>query len=129
MIWLGRFLIGVALLAGVAGCAITKDTQPPPAIDITGKWQGTWVSANQPAGGNGQIEMTVTQTGARFAGNVLVTGSGTDPSGLTEGFVTGNQVEISVPAGLTGRLTLNGDELTGRLAGISGYIVTMRRQK
>jgi hypothetical protein len=124
--WLWRLLIGAALLASAAGCA---STQPPPTIDITGKWQGTWVSANQPAGGSGQIEMTVTQTGSRFAGNVLVTGSGSDPSGLTEGFVTGNQVEISVPAGLTGRLTLNGDELTGRLAGISGYIVTLRRQK
>src|SRR5262245_50290975 len=126
MPWLGRLLIGAALLASAAGCA---STQPPPTIDITGKWQGTWISANQPAGGSGQIEMTVTQTGSRFAGNILVTGSGSDPSGLTEGFVTGNQVEISVPAGLTGRLTLNGDQLTGRLAGISGYIVTLRRQK
>jgi len=34
-----------------------------------------------------------------------------------------------VPAGATGRLTLNGDELTGKLAGISGWTVTMRRQK
>jgi hypothetical protein len=58
-----------------------------------------------------------------------VTGAGADPSGLTEGFVTGNQVEITVPAGATGRLTLNGDELTGKLAGISGWTVTMRRQK
>jgi hypothetical protein len=126
MIWLGRLLMGMVLLAGVAGCA---STQPPPTIDITGKWQGTWFSTNQPAGGSGQIEMTVMQTGPRFTGNLLVTGSGTDPSGLLEGFVTGNQVEITVPAGATGRLTLNGDELTGKLAGISGWTVTMRRQK
>ena len=126
MIWLGRLLMGVALLAGVAGCA---STQPPPTIDITGKWQGTWISTNQPAGGSGQIEMTVTQTGSRFSGNLLVTGSGSDPSGLTEGFVTGNQVEITVPAGATGRLTLDGDVLSGKLAGISGWTVTMRRQK
>jgi len=126
MIWLGRLLMGVALLAVVAGCA---STQPPPTIDITGKWKGTWISTNQPAGGNGQIEMTVTQTGSRFSGNLLVTGSGSDPSGLTEGFVTGNQVEITVPAGATGRLTLDGDVLSGKLAGISGWTVTMRRQK
>jgi len=126
MIWLGRLLMGVALLAVVAGCA---STQPPPTIDITGKWKGTWISTNQPAGGNGQIEMTVTQTGSRFSGNLLVTGSGSDPSGLTEGFVTGNQVEITVPAGATGRLTLDGDVLSGKLAGISGWTVTTRRQK
>ena len=126
MVWLGRLLMGVALLAVVAGCA---STQPPPTIDITGKWQGTWISTNQPAGGSGQIEMTVTQTGSRFSGNLLVTGSGSDPSGLTEGFVTGNQVEITVPAGATGRLSLDGDVLSGKLAGISGWTVTMRRQK
>ena len=126
MIWLGRLLTGVALLASVAGCA---STQPPPTIDITGKWQGTWISTNQPAGGSGQIEMTVTQSGSRFSGNLLVTGSGSDPSGLTEGFVTGNQVEITVPAGATVRLTLDGDVLSGKLAGISGWTVTMRRQK
>ena len=126
MIWLGRLLMGVALLAVVAGCA---STQPPPTIDITGKWQGTWISTNQPAGGSGQIEMTVTQSGSRFSGNLLVTGSGSDPSGLTEGFVTGNQVEITVPAGATGRLTLDGDVLSGKLAGISGWTVTLRRQK
>jgi hypothetical protein len=123
--WL-RLLAVVALLGGPTGCA---STQPPPTIDITGKWQGTWISANQPAGGSGQIEMSVTQTGSKFAGNVLITGAGNDPSGLTEGFVTGDQVEISVPAGLTGRLTVKGDEMTGRLAGISGFIVTLRRQR
>jgi len=123
---LWRLVIGVAILGSVAGCA---STQPPPAINITGKWQGTWVSTNQPAGGSGQIEMTVTQTGSRFSGNLLVTGSGSDPSGLTEGFVTGNQVEVTVPAGATGRLTLDGDVLSGKLAGISGWTVTMRRQK
>jgi hypothetical protein len=123
--WL-RLLAVVALLGGPTGCA---STQPPPTTDITGKWQGTWISANQPAGGSGQIEMSIAQTGSKFAGNVLITGAGNDPSGLTEGFVTGDQVEISVPAGLTGRLTVKGDEMTGRLAGISGFIVTLRRQR
>ena len=115
----------LAVLVGlVAGCA---STQPPPTIDITGKWQGTWISTNQPAGGNGQIEMTVKQTGAKWAGNLLVTGGLNDPSGLTEGFVTGNQVEIAVPAGMTGRLTVVGDQMTGQLAGMSGATITMRR--
>jgi hypothetical protein len=98
-------------------------------VDISGKWQGTWVSTNQPAGGSGQIEMTVTQTGSKYTGNILVTGGRNDPSGLTEGFVTGNQVEIAVPAGMTGRLTVNGDEMSGQIAGMSGAIVKLRRQR
>ena len=120
-----RLLVFMALL-GTVGCA---STQPASTVDISGKWQGTWVSTNQPAGGSGQIEMTVTQTGSKYTGNILVTGGLNDPSGLTEGFVTGNQVEIAVPAGMTGRLTVNGDELTGQIAGMSGAIVKLRRQR
>jgi len=118
-----RLLVFVVLLGSV-GCA---STQPPPTVDISGKWQGTWISANQPAGGSGQIEMTVKQTGSKYVGNILVTGGFNDPTGLTEGFVTGNQVEIAVPAGATGRLTVNGDEMSGTLGGTSGAIVKMRR--
>jgi len=120
-----RLLIFMALLVSV-GCA---STQPAPTVDISGKWLGTWVSTNQPAGGTGQIEMTVVQTGSKYNGNILVTGGLNDPSGLTEGFVTGNQVEIAVPAGMTGRLTVNGDEMTGQIAGMSGAIVKLRRQR
>ncbi len=120
-----RLLVFMALL-GTVGCA---STQSAPTVDISGKWQGTWVSTNQPAGGSGQIEMTVTQTGSKYAGNILVTGGRNDPSGLTEGFVTGNQVEIAVPAGMTGRLTVNGDEMAGQIAGMSGAIVKLRRQR
>ena len=120
-----RLVVFIAMLGSV-GCA---STQAPPTVDISGKWQGTWVSTNQPAGGSGQIEMTVKQTGSRYNGNILVTGSPNDPSGLTQGFVTGNQVEISVPAGMTGRLSVNGDEMGGSIAGMSGAKVTLRRQR
>jgi hypothetical protein len=98
-------------------------------VDISGKWVGTWVSTNQPAGGSGQIEMNVVQTGSKYTGNLLLTGGFNDPSGLTEGFVTGNQVEITVPAGATGRLTVTGDDMTGQIAGMSGAIVKLRRQR
>lgn len=120
-----RLLLFVILL-GAVGCA---STQPASTVDISGKWVGTWISTNQPAGGSGQIEMTVVQTGSKYNGNLLLTGGANDPSGLTEGFVTGNQVEISVPAGMTGRLTVNGDEMSGQISGISGMIVKLRRQR
>ena len=73
--------------------------------------------------------MNVVQTGSKYTGNLLLTGGFNDPSGLTEGFVTGNQVEITVPAGATGRLTVTGDDMTGQIAGMSGAIVKLRRQR
>jgi hypothetical protein len=88
-----RLVVFVALL-GTVGCA---STQPAPTVDISGTWQGTWVSTNQPAGGTGQIEMTVTQAGSKYTGNILVTGGQNEPSGLAEGFVTGNRWKLPFP--------------------------------
>jgi hypothetical protein len=34
-----------------------------------------------------------------------------------------------VPAGATGSLTVNGDEMSGTIAGMSGAKVTLRRQR
>ena len=118
------FVIGIALL-GLAGCA---STQAPPTVDVSGKWQGNWI-ALMPSQGGGQIQMDIKQTGAKFSGNLLMTGGGNDPTGLTEGFVTGNQVEITVPAGATGTLAVNGDEMSGTIGGVNGARVTLRRQK
>jgi hypothetical protein len=122
---LAWLVVGISLL-GLAGCA--SGPQAPPTVDVSGKWQGNWVALVQSQGG-GQIQMDIKQTGAKFSGNILVTGAPNDPTGLTEGFVTGNQVEISVPAGMTGTLAVNGDEMSGTIAGMSGAKVTLRRQK
>ena len=121
LLWL---VVGVALL-GQAGCATT---QAPPTVDVSGKWQGNWVGLVQGEGA-GQIQMDIKQTGNRYSGTLLVTGKSNDPSGLTEGYVTGNQVEITLPAGITGTLTVKGDEMSGIVAGISGEKITLRRQK
>jgi hypothetical protein len=121
LLWL---VVGVALL-GQAGCATT---QAPPTVDVSGKWQGNWVGLVQGEGA-GQIQMDIKQTGNRYSGTLLVTGKSNDPSGLTEGYVTGNQVEITLPAGITGTLTVKGDEMSGTVAGISGEKITLRRQK
>lgn len=125
----GWLAVGMLLVA-LAGCASGGGgmQQAAPTVDITGKWQGSWVARQQSQGG-GQIQMDVKQTGAKFAGNILVTGAPNDPSGLTEGFVTGNRVEISVPAGATGSLMVNGDDMTGLIAGMDGAKVTLKRVK
>ena len=123
-------LLVVALMVlGLAGCAGSGSMQQaPPTVDVTGKWQGDWVARQQNQGG-GQIQMDIKQTGAKYTGNLLITGTGTDPSGLTEGYVTGNRVEITVPAGATGYLTVNGDEMSGLIAGMDGAKVTLKRVK
>ncbi len=123
----GRLAVGLMMM-GLAGCASGSTQQAPPTVDVTGKWQGNWV-ARQQTQGAGQIELDIKQTGAKYTGNLLITGAPNDPSGLTEGYVTGNRVEISVPAGATGYLTVNGDEMSGLLAGMDGAKVTLKRVK
>jgi hypothetical protein len=120
----------IALVAmGLAGCAGGSSTQQaPPTVDVTGKWQGNWVARQQTQGG-GQIEMDIKQTGAKYSGNLLVTGAPNDPSGATQGYVTGNRVEITLPAGATGYLTVNGDEMSGLIAGMDGAKVSLKRVK
>jgi hypothetical protein len=120
----GRLVVGLVMM-GLAGCA---SGQAPPTVDVTGKWQGNWVAREQTQGA-GQIQLDIKQTGAKYTGNLLITGAPNDPSGLTEGYVTGNRVEISLPAGATGYLTVNGDEMSGLLGGMDGAKVTLKRVK
>ena len=123
----GRLAVGLMMM-GLAGCASGSMQQAPPTVDVTGKWQGNWVAREQTQGG-GQIQLDIKQTGAKYTGNLLITGAPNDPTGLTEGYVTGNRVEISVPAGATGYLTVNGDEMSGLLGGMDGAKVTLKRVK
>jgi len=123
-------LLVVALMVlGLAGCAGSGSMQQaPPSVDVSGKWQGNWVARQQGQGG-GQIELNIKQTGSKYTGNLLITGAGNDPSGLTEGYVTANRVEITLPAGATGYLTVNGDEMSGLIAGMDGAKVNLKRVK
>ena len=73
--------------------------------------------------------MTVTQTGSKYSGNLLVTGTQTDPTGNTFGVVSGNQVRIEQPSNLTGSLTVQGDTMAGNIFGVVDANVTLRRQK
>jgi hypothetical protein len=122
----GPLAVGLMLM-GLAGCAGSMQ-QAPPTVDVSGKWQGDWVARQQTQGG-GQIQLDIKQTGAKYSGNLLITGAPNDPSGLTEGYVTGNRVEITLPAGATGYLTVNGDEMSGLIAGMDGAKVTLKRVK
>ena len=125
------WLVAGLMVMGLAGCAGGSSSsmqQAPPTVDVTGKWQGNWVARQQNQGG-GQIQMDIKQTGAKYSGDLLITGAPNDPSGATQGYVTGNRVEITLPAGATGYLTVNGDDMTGLIAGMDGAKVTLKRVK
>ena len=117
---LSCMLLGLAVLA-VAGCA---GEIGPPTVDITGQWVGRWVAKTYggPSAavgrnpGSGTIQMTLTQTGSQYSGNLLVTGTPTT-SGPTQGVVSGNQVRVLQPTSLTGSFTVQGDNMSGELVG------------
>jgi hypothetical protein len=95
---------------------------------VSGKWQGTWVYQNQSLG-SGQIVMTLTQSGNKATGDLLVTGTPTPRSGSVTVLLSGNDVYLVYPTGMTGYLTLAGDEMKGQLDGQNPANVMLKRQK
>ena len=123
----GILMVLVMLVA--AGCAGgVGPATVAPTVDITGKWVGSWVATN-PALGSGAIEMTVKQTGSQYSGNLLVTGAPTNPTGPTQGIVSGNEVHMMQPGNFTGNLTVQGDTMKGNVHGVIDANVTLNRQK
>jgi len=99
-----------------------------PSVDVSGKWQGTWVFQNPNLGG-GQIMMTLSQTGSKATGNVVVTGAPVDRTGSVTVLVSGNEVYLVYPTGMTGYLTVSGDDMKGQLDGMNPGNVVLKRQK
>jgi hypothetical protein len=96
--------------------------------NVAGKWQGTWVYQNTSLG-SGQVVMTLTQSGTKATGNLLVTGTPVDRSGAVTALVQGNDVYFVYPTGVTGYLTVSGDEMKGQLDGQNPANVVLKRQK
>jgi hypothetical protein len=125
---LSLMMIGLVVFAA-AGCAGgVGPATVAPTVDVTGKWAGTWVATN-PALGSGAIQMTLTQTGSQYSGNLLVTGTPTNPSGPTQGVVSGNQLRVLQPSNMTGSLTVQGDSMSGTVQGVIAANVNLTRQK
>ncbi len=118
------------LLAGLLafGGTIGAGASVAQTGNVSGKWQGTWVYQNTSLG-SGQIVMTLTQSGTKATGNLLVTGTPVDRSGAVTALVQGNDVYFVYPTGLTGYLTLSGDEMKGQLDGQNPANVILKRQK
>ena len=123
-----RRLIVIGLVAlGGASCA-SGPTSAPAGVDVTGKWQGAWQYQNASLGG-GQVVMTLTQSGSKASGNMVVTGAPVDRTGAVSALVTGNELYFVYPTGITGYLTVSGDEMKGQLDGMNPGNVTLRRQR
>jgi hypothetical protein len=123
---LGRLLFVGLMAVGLTSCASAPST--PPSVNVTGKWQGTW-AYEQATLGSGQIVMTLTQTGSKATGNMTVTGAPVDRSGAVTILVSGNDVYLVYPTGLTGYLTVSADEMKGQIDGLNPANVTLRRQR
>src|SRR5216684_1365917 len=123
-----RRLIAIGLVAlGGASCA-SGPASAPAGVDVTGKWQGAWQFQNASLGG-GQVTMTLTQSGSKASGNMVVTGTPTvERTGAVSVLVVGNEVHLIYPTGFTGYLTVSGDEMKGELDGTNPANVTLRRQ-
>ena len=119
---LSSMLLALAVLAA-AGCA---GQIRPSTVDVTGRWVGRWVAVNYDGPSvaatpgarkrSGTIEMTLTQTGSQYSGNLLVTGDPTTSGQPIQGVVSGNQVRVLQPTILAGSLTVQGDTMSGDLA-------------
>jgi len=120
-LWL---LIGITVVL-TAACATAPK---PPTVDITGNWAGSWAFTN-PSLGGGQAELKLKQTGGEFNGDMVVSGAAVNRTGYIQGTVSGNEVRIIAPPGLTGQLTATGDEMKGILHGVSDGNITLRRQR
>jgi hypothetical protein len=96
--------------------------------NVSGKWQGTWAYQNVSLG-SGQVVMTLTQTGSKATGDMVVTGTPVPRSGAVNVMIRGSEVYIVYPTGFTGYLKVSGDEMKGQIDGMNPATVTLKRQK
>ena len=118
------FLAAVVLLAS-AGCASAPPSAPS-SVDVTGKWQGTWVFELVSLG-SGQVIMDLKQVGAQVTGSLQVSGPTVNKANTIQATVSGN--ELSVQGRVPGTLTVTGDKMSGVVFGVVEANVTLQRVK
>ena len=118
-------LVGLMMLGG-AICASSPSAQTRP--DVSGKWQGTWAYQNTTLG-SGQVTMTLTQKCSKATGDMVVTGTPVERSGVVTVMLSGSDVYLVYPTGFTGYLKVSGDEMKGQIDGTNPANVILKRQK
>ena len=117
----GLLISGVMIIA--SACATTSSA--PPAVNVTGSWNGTWSYENASLGG-GDARGTFQQDGDKLSGRFDVTGPVVNRTANIVGVVSGNEVKLSQPS--SGTLTVNGNEMTGWINGLNPAKLTLRKQ-
>ena len=102
--------MGVLVLA-MASCASSAPPLQPPTVNVTGDWVGTW-TCDAMRDGNGVIVLSLTQSGSRVTGPLLVTNSTFNQVTTPEGVVSGDTV-LTQSNDLSGTFTVAGDKMAG----------------
>jgi hypothetical protein len=119
-----RGLVAAVAVLGIAGCA--SALMAPPSVNVTGKWQGTWMFDPASLGG-GQIVMDLKQVGAEVTGTLLVTGPSVNRPTTIQAIVTGNEMKLQ--GRIPGTLTVTGDQMSGIADGVVSANISAQRQK
>ncbi|HKW92537.1 MAG TPA: hypothetical protein VJX92_11595 [Methylomirabilota bacterium] len=119
---LGYLLFGVLFV--VSACATAPSA--PPSVNVTGNWAGTW-SYENPTNGSGELRGAFQQDGAKVSGRFNITGPVQNRvANNLVGLVSGNEIQLQLPS--SGRLTVNGDVITGYVNGLNTAKLTLRKQ-
>jgi hypothetical protein len=114
---LKRMTMGVLVLA-TASCASSAPPLQPPTVNVTGDWVGTW-TCDFTREGNGVIVLSLTQSGSRVTGPLLVTNSTFNQvTTVPEGVVSGDTVltesqSNNLGGTFSGTFKVSGDKMTG----------------
>jgi len=108
---LKNMTMGVLVLA-TASCASSAPPLQTPTVNVTGDWVGTW-TCDFMREGSGVVVLSLTQSGSRVTGPLLVTNSTFNRvSTMPEGVVSGDTV-LTQSNDLSGTFTVTGDKMTG----------------
>jgi hypothetical protein len=121
-----RSLLGLltgGLMVAVSACATTP-SPPPPSVDVSGTWVGTW-SAFEGPGGGGDLRGTFLQDWSTLHGEFDIRNPKLNRT-YVSGRVSGNEITLLAPE--KGSLVVNGDEMTGTFQGIVRGRIQLRRE-
>jgi hypothetical protein len=116
--------ISCLLLVGCGSTASAPSVKAPPAVDVTGKWSGTYATNVGPL----PVELTLKQVDADVTGDAHIAGDSWTTStykGAIKGTVSGNTFSYTYPGG-GGQVTVNAAQMQGRTD--LGKTLLMQRQ-